>query len=84
MYKDLQAAVEIAQTIGDRNYHWLVTQIWDDGNRYFPTISTECSISHYAIKRIEEICDKYDCAFELDFNVPESVRMQIVILEKKR
>jgi hypothetical protein len=84
MNRDLQAALEIARTMNDRQYHWVVTQIWDDGNLCAPTISTKCSMRRYEIKRIEEILDKYDCDYDLDFDVSPSARLQIVILENKR
>jgi hypothetical protein len=79
MNKDLQAALEIDQMVNDRNYRWVVTQIWDEGNCCFPTVSTDRCLSCYAIMCIGEICDKYDCIYEIGFSVS---KLEISIMDK--
>lgn len=87
MNKDLQAALEIDQMVNDRNYRWETTQRWYEGNLCFPTISTDNCLSRYAIMRIEEICGKYDCTYDISsiFNANRSgPLLQITIMENKR
>lgn len=82
MNRELQTALEIEQMVNDRNYHWEVTQRWYEGNRCAPTISTDNCISRYAIMRIGEICDTYDCTYQIDF--PVDGRIVICIFENNR
>ena len=86
MNKDLQAALEIAQTISDRHYHWEVAQTWYEGNLCFPTISTDNCLSRYAIMCIGEICDKYDCTYDISpiVRANRSAILKITIMENKR